>query len=182
VLPRACNCAHRWAARGQMVETDVSRAPWWLRVVTQAPVTMPLSGTSVVPPSAPVADPSSGVLPAPPPAPVAVPASDVLQPPPERRTITTIPVKIAPSPRSAETAAATPATRHLRRTAARGATRQKREDVARGVASTRVTTVREMKKTRNFAAATGPGDRRAAVLQLCGHGGPLATECPHPLG
>jgi hypothetical protein len=35
-------------ARGQMVETDVSRLPWWLRVVAQAPVTMPLSETSVV--------------------------------------------------------------------------------------------------------------------------------------
>jgi hypothetical protein len=35
-------------ARGQMVETDVSWLPWWLRVVAQAPVTMPLSETSVV--------------------------------------------------------------------------------------------------------------------------------------
>jgi hypothetical protein len=126
-------------ARGQMVETDVSRAPWWLRAVAQAPVTMPLSETSAVSPSAPAAYPPSGVLPAPPPAPVAVPSSGVLQPPPERRTITTIPVKIASLPWSAETAAATPATRHLRRTAARGATRQKHEDVARGVASRKVT-------------------------------------------
>jgi hypothetical protein len=34
-------------ARDEMVETDVSWNPWWLRVVTQAPFTLPLSKTSV---------------------------------------------------------------------------------------------------------------------------------------
>jgi hypothetical protein len=56
-------------ARGETVETDAPWNPWWLRVVTQAPVTMPLSKTSVVPPSDPAAYPPSGVVPAPPPGP-----------------------------------------------------------------------------------------------------------------
>jgi hypothetical protein len=58
-------------ARGEMVEADVSWNPWWLRVVTQAPVTMPRSQRSVVAPSSPAAYLPSGVLPDPPPAPVA---------------------------------------------------------------------------------------------------------------
>jgi hypothetical protein len=120
-------------ARGQTVQTDVSWNPWWLRAVTQAPVTMALSKTSVVPPSDLAAYPPSGVLPAPPPAPVAVPSSGVLEAPLERRTITTMSVKHAPSSRSAEVASPTRTARHFvpRRTAARSATQQKREDVAR---------------------------------------------------
>jgi len=92
-------------ARGETVETDAPWNPWWLRVVTQAPVIMPLSKTSVVPPSDPAAYPPSGVVPAPPPAPVGLPSSGVLQATQERRTITTMSVKHAPSPRSAEVAA-----------------------------------------------------------------------------
>jgi hypothetical protein len=65
-------------ARGETIETDVSWNPWWLRVVTQAPVIMPFSKTSVVDPSDPAAYAPSGVLPVPPPAPVAVPSSGVL--------------------------------------------------------------------------------------------------------
>ena len=143
-------------ARGQMVETDVSRLPWWLRVVAQAPVTMPLSATSVVPPSAPAAYPPSGVPPAPPPAPVGVPSSGVLQPPPEPRTITTMPVKIAPLPRSAERAAPTRTVRHYapRRTAVRSATKQKREDAVRGATSIRATTGQETTTTQHLIVVT----------------------------
>jgi hypothetical protein len=138
------------------LETDAPWNPWWLRVVTQAQVIMPLLNATVVPPSDPAAYPSSGVLPAPPPAPV--PSSGVLQATAERRTITTMSVKHAPSPRSPEGASLTRTARHFvpRRTAARSATQQKREDVARGVASTRVTTVREVITTRDFATATAP--------------------------
>jgi hypothetical protein len=76
-------------ARGETVETDVSWNPWWLRAVTQAPVTMALSKIYVVPQFDPAGYPPSGVLPAPPPAPVAVPSSGVLEAPLERQTITT---------------------------------------------------------------------------------------------
>ena len=146
-------------ARGQMLEANVAQAPWWLRVVSQAPLTTPVSGKSEVRPS--LAEyPSSGILPAPPPAPVAVPPSGVLQPPSERRTITTIPLKIALLPRSAEMPAATSATGHLRRTMARSES-QKRERLARSIASARAPTVREMKKSRIFAVA---GDRQGPVL------------------
>jgi hypothetical protein len=100
-------------ARGETVETDVSWKPWWLRAVTQAPVTMPLSKTSVAPPPDPAAYLPSGILPAPPPAPVAVPFSGVLQAPLERRTITTTSVKLAPIPRSAGVAAHSRTARHL---------------------------------------------------------------------
>ena len=143
-------------ARGETVETDVSWHPWWLRVIAQAPVTMPLSKTSVVPPSAPAAYPPSGVLPAPPPAPVGVPSSGVLQAPPERRTITTTSVKLAPSPRSAERAAPTRTVRHYvpRRTAVRSATKQKRENVARGATSMRATTGHETTTTQHLIVVT----------------------------
>ena len=146
-------------ARGQMLEANVSQAPWWLRAVTQAPLTTPLSGKSEVRPAALAEYPLSGILPASPPAPVAVPPSGVLQPPPERRTVTTIPVKIVPLPRGEETPAAPSANRHLRRMA-RGES-LKRERLARSVASARAPTMREMKKTRIFAVA---GDRQAPVL------------------
>ena len=49
-------------ARGETVEADAPWNPWWLRVITQAPVTMPLSKASAVPQSDPVAYPPSGVL------------------------------------------------------------------------------------------------------------------------
>jgi hypothetical protein len=119
-------------ARGETSETSVS--PWWLGVVAQAPVTMPLSA----------AFPSSGVLYAQPPAPVAVPSSGVLQPPPERRAVVTMPVRVARQPRSVERAAPTLTARHFvhRRTAAHRATKQKREDVARSGTSMRATTAR----------------------------------------
>jgi hypothetical protein len=146
-------------ARGETVETDVSWNPWWLRAVTQAPVTMALSKTSVAPPSDPAGYPRSGVLPAPPPAPVAVPSSGVLEAPLERRTIETTSVNLAPSPRGA--AIATARTEHLLRNVARGAESRRREHLARSVASARATTVRGMKKTRVFAVA---GDRQAPVL------------------
>jgi hypothetical protein len=148
-------------ARGETVETDAPWNPWWLRVVTQVPVTMPLSKASAVPPSDPVAYPPSGVLLTPPPAPVAVPTSGVLQPPPERQTITTIPLKITPLRRDAETAAVTTPTGHLRPTVARSPESQKREHLARSVASARATTAREMRKTRIFAVA---GQRQVPVL------------------
>jgi hypothetical protein len=114
---RACNCAHR--------RPIIGAGPDALQLVTQAPLTTPLPGKSEVRPVALAEYPSSGILPAPPPAPVAVPPSGVLQPAPERRTVTTIPVKIAPPPRSAETPAAPSANRHLRRIA-RGAESLKR--------------------------------------------------------
>jgi hypothetical protein len=148
------------SARGQMLEANISQAPWWLQVFTQAPLTTPLPGKSEVRPVALAEYPASGILPAPPPAPVAVPPSGVLQPPPERRAVTTIPVKIAPPPRSAETLAASSANRHLRRIA-RGAESLKRERLARSIASARAPTMREIKKTRIFAVA---GDRQAPVL------------------
>jgi hypothetical protein len=113
-------------ARGETVEADAPWNPWWLRVITQAPVTMPLSKASAVPQSDPVAYPPSGVLLTLPPAPVAVPTSGVLQPPPERQTITTIPLKITPLRRDAETAAVTTPTGHLRPTVARSPESQKR--------------------------------------------------------
>jgi hypothetical protein len=149
-------------ARGETVEADAPWNPWWLRVITQAPVTMPLSKASAVPQSDPVAYPPSGVLLTLPPAPVAVPTSGVLQPPPERQTITTIPLKITPLRRGAETAAAvTTPTRHLRPTVVRSPESQKREHLARSVASARATTAREMRKTRIFAVA---GQRQVPVL------------------
>ena len=147
------------SARGRILEENILQAPWWLRVVTEAPLTMPLAGKSEVRPFTLAEYPSSGILPAPPPAPVAVPSSGVLQPPSDLQTITTLPV--APSPPSAETPAATSATGHLRQTVERGAQSQIRQHLARGVASGRATTVRERKETRIFAVA---GDRQAPVL------------------
>ena len=149
------------SARGQMLEKNVSQAPWWLRVVTQAPLTAPLSEKSKVCPSALAEYPSSGTLPAPPSAPVAVPSSGVLQPPHERQTTPTVPVKIAPLPLSAEAPRAMPATEHLRRTVARGAESNKRERLASSIASARAPIVRHMKTNRIFAFV---GDRRAPVL------------------
>ncbi len=125
------------SARGQILEENVLQAPWWLRVVTQAPLTMPLSRKSEVSHFTLAEYPSSGILPAPPPAPVAVPSSVVLQPPSDRKTITTLP--IAPSPPSAETPAATSATEHFRQTVERGTQNQRRQHLARGVASGRAT-------------------------------------------
>jgi hypothetical protein len=141
------------SARGDTVETDHPWNPWWLRVVTQAPVTLPPSKAFLTLPSDPAGYPPSGVLPAPPPAPVAVPSSGVLEAPLERRTIKTTSVNLAPSPRTAS--------ERLRRTVARGAESRRREHPARSIASARTTTVREMKKTRIFAVA---GDRQAPVL------------------
>jgi hypothetical protein len=147
------------AARGQILEENVLQVPWWLRVVMQAPLTMPLSGKSEVRSSALPEYPSSGILPAPPPAPVAVPSSGVLQPPFDRQTITIL--AVAPLPPSTETPAATSATGHLRPTVERGAQSHKRQHLARGVASGGATAARERKETRIFAVA---GDRQAAVL------------------
>ena len=147
------------SARGDTVETDDPWNPWWLRVVTQAPVTLPPSKAFLAAPSDPAGYPRSGVLPAWPPAPVAVPSSGVLEAPLERRTIKTTSVNLARSPRGAATA--TTPTEHLRRTVAGGAESRRREHLARGVASARATTVRDMKKTRIFAVA---GDRQAPVL------------------
>jgi len=148
-------------ARGEAVETDAPWNPWWLRVVTQAPVTMPLSKTSVVLPSDPAAYPPSGVLPAPPPAPAAVPSSGVLQASAERRTIISTSVKLAPSPRSAGVAAHTRTARHFvpRRTAAPNPTKQKGEGVARNATSVRATTAHETTTTQHvivMTAATVP--------------------------
>lgn len=147
------------SVRGDTVETDDPWNPWWLRVVTQAPVTMVPSKAFLAAPSDPAGYPRSGVLAASPPAPVAVPSSGVLEAPLERRTIKTTSVNLAPSPRGAATATAP--TEHLRRTVARGAESRRREHLARSAASARATTVREMKKTRIFAVA---GDRQAPVL------------------
>jgi hypothetical protein len=143
-------------ARGETVETVVSWNPWWLRAVTQAPVTMPLSKATVVPPSDLAAYPPSGVLPPPPSAPVAVPFSGILQAPLERRTITTTSVKLAPIPRSAGVTAHTRTARHFvpRRTAARNPTKQKRKDVARSAASVRATTARETTTTQHVIVVT----------------------------
>jgi hypothetical protein len=143
-------------ARGETVETDVSWNPWWLRMVTQAPVTMPLSKTSVAPPSDPAAYPPSGVLPAPSPAPVAVPSSGVLHAPLERRTITTTSVKLSLLLRSAGVAAPTRTARRFvpRRTAAPNPTKQKREDVARGATSVRATTAHETTTTQHVIVVT----------------------------
>ena len=141
------------SARGDTVETDDPWNPWWLRVVTQAPVTMVPSKAFLAAPSDPAGYPRSGVLAASPPAPVAVPSSGVLEAPLERRTIKTTSVNLAPSPRGAATATAP--------TETRGAESRRREHLARGVASARATTVRDMKKTRIFAVA---GDRQAPVL------------------
>jgi hypothetical protein len=141
------------------VETDDPWNPWWLRVVTQAPVTLPPSKAFLAAPSDPAGYARSGVLPASSPAPVTIPSSGVLEAPLERRTIKTTSVNLAPSPHGAGTAI-TP-TQHLRRTVARGAESRRREHLASCVASARATTVREMKKTRIFAVA---GDRQAPVL------------------
>jgi hypothetical protein len=161
-------------ARGETVETDVSWKPWWLRAVTQAPVTMPLSKTSVVPPSDPEAYPPSGVLPAPPPAPVAVPSSGVLQAPLERRTITTTSVKLAPSPRSAGVAAPSRAARHFvpRRTAAPNPT--KHEAVARGATSVRATTARETTTTQHVIVVTAAIVPMAVRPRYFNYAGPAA--------
>jgi hypothetical protein len=153
IAPAIALTAALSSARGQMLEANISEAPWWLQVVTQAPLTTPLPGKSDVRPFAVAEYPSSGILPAPQPAPIAVPPSGVLHPPPERRTVAPIPVKIAPP-------AAPSANRHLRRIA-RGAESLKREHLAHGVASRRATTVRERKETRIFAVA---GDRPAPIL------------------
>jgi hypothetical protein len=143
-------------ARGETAETDVSWNPWWLRAVIQAPVTMPLSKTSVALPPDPAAYPPSGVLPAPPSAPVSVPFSGVLQAPLERRTITATSVKLAPIPRNARVAAHTHTARHLvlRRTAARNPTKQKSEDVAHSATSVRATTARETTTTKHVIVVT----------------------------
>jgi hypothetical protein len=146
------------SARGQILEEYVLQAPWWLRVVTQAPLTMPLSGESEVRPFAIAEYPSSGILAAPPPAPVAVPSSGVLQPPTDQQTIA---LPVAPLPPTAETPAATSMTGHLRPAVERGAQSQKRQHLARGVASGRVMAARERKETRIFAVAS---DRQAPVL------------------
>ena len=141
------------SARGDTVETDDPWNPWWLRVVTQAPVTLPPSKAFLAAPPGPAGYPRSGVLPASLPAPVAVPSSGVLEAPLERRTIKTTSVNLARSPRGAATAT-TP-------TETRGAESRRREHLARSVASARATTVREMKKTRIFAVVN---DRQAPVL------------------
>jgi hypothetical protein len=147
------------SARGDTIETDDPWNPWWLRVVTQAPVNLPRSKAFLTPPSDPAGYPRSGVLRAPPPAPVAVPSSGFLEAPLERRTIKTTSVNLAPSPDGAATAIT--ATEHLRRTVVRGAESRRREHLAGSVASARATTVRAMKKMRIFAVA---GDRQAPVL------------------
>jgi hypothetical protein len=162
--------------RGETAETDAPWNPWWLRVVTQAPVTMPLSKTSVVPPSDPEAYPPSGVLPAPPPAPVSVPSSGVLQAPLERRTITTTSVKLAPSPRGAGVAAPTRAARHFvpRRTAARSATKQNREDVARNATSVRTTTAHDTITTQHVIVVTAATVPTAVRPRYFNYAGPAA--------
>jgi hypothetical protein len=165
-------------ARGETVETVVSWNPWWLRAVTQAPVTMALSKTSVVPPSDPAPYPPSGVLPASPPAPVAVPSSGVLEAPLERRTITTTSVKLATIPRSAGVAAPTRAARHFvpRRTAARNPTKQKREDVARSAASVRATTARETTTTQHVIVVTAAIVPMAVRPRYFNYAGPAALS------
>jgi hypothetical protein len=181
-------------ARGETVETDAPWNPWWLRVVTQAPITMPLSKTSVVPPSDPVAYPPSGVLPAPPAAPNAVPASGVLPAPLERRTITTTSVKLVPSPRSAGAAAHTRrmARRFVpRRNPALNPTKQKREDVAGNTTSTRptgtmtqhvatATTVPSAERRRYFNYVALGGVSRSSARVLSANRG-LVVWSPRPV-
>ena len=123
------------STRGDTVETDDPWNPWWLRVVTQAPVTLPPSKAFLAAPPGPAGYPRSGVLPASLPAPVAVPSSGVLEAPLERRTIKTTSVNLALSPRGAVTA--TTPTEYLRRTVAGGAESRRREHLARSVASER---------------------------------------------
>ena len=105
------------STRGDTVETDDPWNPWWLRVVTQAPVTLPPSKAFLAAPPGPAGYSRSGVLPASLPAPVAVPSSGVLEAPLERRTFKTTP------------------TEYLRRTVAGGAESRRREHLARSVAS-----------------------------------------------
>jgi hypothetical protein len=165
-------------ARGETVETDVSWNPWWLRAVTQAPVTMPLSKATVVPPSDLAAYPPSGVLPPPPSAPVAVPFSGILQAPLERRTITTTSVKLAPIPRSAGVTAHTRTARHFvpRRTAARNPTQQKREDVARNARTARATTVHETTATQHVVVVTAATVPTAVRPRYFNYAGPAALS------
>jgi hypothetical protein len=165
-------------ARGETVETDAPWNPWWLRVVTQAPVTIPLSKTSVVPPSDPAAYPPSGVVPAPPPAPVGVPSSGVVQATHERRTITIMSVKQAPSPRSAGVASPTRTARHFvpRRTAVRSATQQKREDVARDATTARATTLHETTATQPVVVETAATVQAAVEPQYYNYAAPAAIS------
>jgi hypothetical protein len=146
-------------ARGDTVKTGDPWNPWWLRVVTQAPVTLPPSEVFLAPPSDPAGYPRSGVLPAPPAAPVALPSSGVLEALLEWRTIKAISVNLAPSPRGAATT--TIRTEHLPRKVGGGAESRRREHLAHSAASAGGTTAREMKKARIFAAA---GDRQTTVL------------------
>ncbi len=146
-------------ARGQTVETDPAQAPWWLRVVTEAPLTMPLSRRAEIRASALVDYPSSGVLPAPPSVTVPFPPSGVLEPPQQRQTITIIPIKTRPLESGANAPTTTAPAGRRQRIVARGRESQKREHPDHGVAS--AATAREMKNTRIFAVA---GDRQAPVL------------------